>query len=209
MTAPNDLGPVVQSVTIAVLVIAWIAVGLRYYVRIFMVKSFGIDDWFITLTLASTYSPGTCQLLISIGQFHGRGDYYIFWCTLWNRKTITGVNGRFINRKHWKSNDGILLHPVIKQYSLLTKGIVLVDIGSHVYCYYVSAKILHLPLPPADRLEELASIRTLHHHGRYSRLLPLLWVLLTLWMSPCAKFLDFNTGSLPSRASHDQCNHWT
>jgi hypothetical protein len=55
MTAPNDLGPVVQSVTIAVLVIAWIAVGLRYYVRIFMVKSFGMDDWFITLTLVSTY----------------------------------------------------------------------------------------------------------------------------------------------------------
>jgi hypothetical protein len=56
MTAANDLGPVVQSVTIAVLVISWIAVGLRYYVRIFIVKSFGIDDWFITLTLVRNYS---------------------------------------------------------------------------------------------------------------------------------------------------------
>jgi hypothetical protein len=120
MTAPNDLGPVVQSVTIAVLVIAWIAVGLRYYVRIFMVKSFGIDDWFITFTLVSTYSSDASQMLISIDQFHGRGDYYIFWRTLWNRKTLTRFNGRFVNRKHRKSNDGSLLHPVIKKYSLLT-----------------------------------------------------------------------------------------
>jgi hypothetical protein len=58
--------------------------------------------------------------------------------------------------------------------------IVLVDIGSHVYCHNVPAEILHLPLPPADCLEELASIRALHHHGGYSRLLPLLWTFLTL-----------------------------
>jgi hypothetical protein len=85
-----------------------------------MVKSFGIDDWFITLTLVSACSSDASQMLISIDQFHGRGDYYIFWRTLWNRKTLTGVDGRFVHRKHRKSNEGSLLHSVIKQYSLLT-----------------------------------------------------------------------------------------
>jgi hypothetical protein len=57
--------------------------------------------------------------------------------------------------------------------------IVLVDIGSLVYYYDVPAEILNLPLPLEDCLEELASIRALHHDG-YSRLLPLLWNFFTL-----------------------------
>lgn len=59
----EDLGPLVHSVAIALLIIVWMAVGLRYYVRIFMVKSFGLDDWFATITLVS---PPSCVCNVAI-----------------------------------------------------------------------------------------------------------------------------------------------
>lgn len=74
MMAPNDLGPVARSVCIAVLVLAWATVGLRYYVRLWMVKSFGLDDWFITFTLLAFTTQASINLT---GVYYGIGKHLI------------------------------------------------------------------------------------------------------------------------------------
>jgi hypothetical protein len=43
--AIDDRGPLIAAVGILFLVLTWVAVTLRCYVRIFMIKSFGLDDW--------------------------------------------------------------------------------------------------------------------------------------------------------------------
>lgn len=48
--AIENQGPQVEAVAILFLALAWITVGLRCYVKIFMTKLFKIDDW---LALAS------------------------------------------------------------------------------------------------------------------------------------------------------------
>lgn len=44
-------GPDIKAVAILFLILAWIAVSLRCYVRVFMTKLFRIDDWFAVATL--------------------------------------------------------------------------------------------------------------------------------------------------------------
>jgi len=43
--AAEDRGPQVAAVAILFLILSWIAVSLRCYVRICMIKNFGADDW--------------------------------------------------------------------------------------------------------------------------------------------------------------------
>jgi len=43
--AIDNRGPLIAAVGILFLVLTWVAVSLRCYVRIFMIKSFGLDDW--------------------------------------------------------------------------------------------------------------------------------------------------------------------
>lgn len=43
----DDSLPTVVGVSIAFLTIAWIVVALRVYVRVFLLKSFKLDDWTI------------------------------------------------------------------------------------------------------------------------------------------------------------------
>jgi hypothetical protein len=50
MTA-EDRGPQVAGVAILFLILSWIFVSLRCYVRGFMIKSFGPDDWFAVASL--------------------------------------------------------------------------------------------------------------------------------------------------------------
>jgi hypothetical protein len=49
--AIENLGPEVEAVAILFLVLSWIAVGLRCYVKIFMKKVFNIEDWFAVASL--------------------------------------------------------------------------------------------------------------------------------------------------------------
>ena len=49
--AIENRGPQVEAVVFLFLVLAWIAVGVRCYVRIFMTKLFRIDDWLAVASL--------------------------------------------------------------------------------------------------------------------------------------------------------------
>lgn len=44
---------VVRAVAAAMLVLSWVALILRVYVRVWMVKAFGLDDYFAMATLVS------------------------------------------------------------------------------------------------------------------------------------------------------------
>jgi hypothetical protein len=50
MAIEND-GPQVEAVAILFLVLSWISVGLRCYVKLFMKKVFNIDDWLAVASL--------------------------------------------------------------------------------------------------------------------------------------------------------------
>lgn len=56
MMAKENRGPEVEAVAILFLILAWVFVALRCYVRIFMIKSFGTDDWLAVFALVSTFS---------------------------------------------------------------------------------------------------------------------------------------------------------
>jgi len=47
----EDRGPQLAAVTIAFLVTSWLLVSLRGFIRGWMIRSFGIDDWLMVLTL--------------------------------------------------------------------------------------------------------------------------------------------------------------
>ena len=49
--AIQDRGPQVEAVAITFLILSWIAVSLRCYVKFYMLKLFKIDDWFAVLSL--------------------------------------------------------------------------------------------------------------------------------------------------------------
>jgi hypothetical protein len=51
----EDRGPQVAAVAISFLVLSWVAVSLRVFVRSFMVKNFGMDDWLAVATLVSEF----------------------------------------------------------------------------------------------------------------------------------------------------------
>jgi hypothetical protein len=52
MSVPNR-GPELQAVCYTLAVSSVIAVALRIYVRVRMVKNFGLDDWFMCSALVS------------------------------------------------------------------------------------------------------------------------------------------------------------
>ncbi|KIN03210.1 hypothetical protein OIDMADRAFT_119103 [Oidiodendron maius Zn] len=49
----QDRGPQVEAVAITFLILSWIAVCLRCYVKLYMIKLFKINDWLAVLSLAS------------------------------------------------------------------------------------------------------------------------------------------------------------
>ena len=49
--ATGNRGPQVEAVVFLFLVLAWIAVGVRCYVKIFMTRLFRIDDWLAVASL--------------------------------------------------------------------------------------------------------------------------------------------------------------
>jgi hypothetical protein len=56
--AMEDRGPEFLIIVIVFLVLSWLTVLARCYVRIFMIKAFAVDDWLILVTLGffSIYS---------------------------------------------------------------------------------------------------------------------------------------------------------
>ncbi|KAF4446994.1 hypothetical protein F53441_9420 [Fusarium austroafricanum] len=93
MAVPNR-GPELQAVCYTLVTSAIITVLLRIFVRVRMVKNFGIDDWFMISALITFILFVTCALL---GVKHGTGrhrddldpeDYkqarqWWWWCYLW------------------------------------------------------------------------------------------------------------------------------
>jgi len=57
--AKENRGPEVEVVAILFLILTWISVSLRCYVRALMMKSFGMDDWLaiVALVCACPESP--------------------------------------------------------------------------------------------------------------------------------------------------------
>jgi hypothetical protein len=47
----EDRSQQVLAVALVFLLLAWITVGLRVYVRAFMLRTFALDDWLIVLAL--------------------------------------------------------------------------------------------------------------------------------------------------------------
>ncbi|KAI2474766.1 Integral membrane protein [Pyrenophora tritici-repentis] len=66
----EDRSGQVLGIALTFLVLAWVTVGLRCYVRTFMVKGFGIDDYTMLLTLCFFTSYLVCQIG---GALHGTG----------------------------------------------------------------------------------------------------------------------------------------
>ena len=94
-SVPNR-GPQLFGVDVFFVVIAPIAVLLRCYVRLFMVKAFGLDDWLMVFSMVS--APEDIMYLQEILQcvvilylllfiFHGR-------CTLWHWSSQIGLGTR-------------------------------------------------------------------------------------------------------------------
>jgi hypothetical protein len=54
--AAEDRGPQVAGVAIGFLTCTWVFVALRCYVRVFMTKAFGTDDWLSVISLVSSHT---------------------------------------------------------------------------------------------------------------------------------------------------------
>jgi len=51
--AAEDRGPQIAGVAIGFLTCTWVFVALRCYVRVYMTKGFGTDDWLSVISLVS------------------------------------------------------------------------------------------------------------------------------------------------------------
>lgn len=63
---PDTRGPALDIITIALTSVAGVVIGLRYYLRLCLLRSFGSDDIFIGLALVSVYCllASTSMLLL-------------------------------------------------------------------------------------------------------------------------------------------------
>jgi hypothetical protein len=64
--AIDDHGQLIAAVGILFLVLTWVAVTSRCYVRIFMIKSFGLDDWLSVAALVRL----ALQMHLELGTKH-------------------------------------------------------------------------------------------------------------------------------------------
>lgn len=55
----ENRGPELQAVGYTLLTAATIAISLRCYTRVFLVKNFGFDDWCMLAAMVS-FDPGCC-----------------------------------------------------------------------------------------------------------------------------------------------------
>lgn len=52
----GDWPQTLMTVTCVLMALSWVAVFLRIYVRAYMIRYFGLDDWFMVLTAVSGVS---------------------------------------------------------------------------------------------------------------------------------------------------------
>jgi hypothetical protein len=83
----EDRGPKMAAVSIAFVVIAWLFVSMRIYVRGWMIKALGMDDWLMITTLVGSYNDGMYvanfakvlftlnNVSILVGISHGTGKH--------------------------------------------------------------------------------------------------------------------------------------
>jgi hypothetical protein len=98
MAEIENRGPQLLGVDVFFIILALITTLLRCYVRIFMVKSWGKEDWFM---LAATVG----HILLSRARIIELNNYTTdcvcsllffldIWCPLWNRSSLCGLDGR-------------------------------------------------------------------------------------------------------------------
>jgi len=56
MDLSEDRGPQLVGLTAGLLALVWVTALLRFFVRIFVIKSFHVDDWFMVAALVSLLS---------------------------------------------------------------------------------------------------------------------------------------------------------
>ena len=55
---PTTAGPALNVIAILFMLLAYLFVGLRIYVRAWLLRSFGIDDWLMVICLVSRETRG-------------------------------------------------------------------------------------------------------------------------------------------------------
>lgn len=126
----EDRSSELYAVTLSVLVLVWISAFLRSYVRAFIVKSFGVDDWLMIFSAVSlkhmlswrsslmlcgspSVSPGTDERG-TLADFSKAHLFHVLRLrsdrpTLWNRKAFVGSGGiQYVDRHPGKDK---IKHP--------------------------------------------------------------------------------------------------
>lgn len=86
---PNR-GPELLAVDISFLIVAITAYALRCYVRIFMVKAFGRDDYLMAAATVRCFLPSIApNQLNMVACIHRLRNLVHHWSALWNRATQT------------------------------------------------------------------------------------------------------------------------
>lgn len=71
--AIENRGPALSAVAIFLVTMATTSFVLRAYVRAFMVRAFGVDDWFMLLATITFILFVTC---VNVGVHYGTGRHY-------------------------------------------------------------------------------------------------------------------------------------
>ena len=66
---PVTRGPALTIVNVIFITLVFVVVGLRYYTRLRITKSFGLDDWVIGVSLVNSRIFGTLSLLTCFIRF--------------------------------------------------------------------------------------------------------------------------------------------
>lgn len=109
--ATVDHGPEIAAVGIAFLTLSWVAVSLRCYVRIFITRSFGADDWLSITALVITSMiriVGDIVLTVSIDFVHAVLRSCNYRGPIWHWPT----HCRSFRRQYIFEHEG-MLRPII------------------------------------------------------------------------------------------------
>lgn len=80
--APNFVDPVTRGpgltvVNIIFIILVFVVVGLRYYTRLRITRSFGLEDWVIGISLVPTFAL-TCVVLVADNNFGWNRHFGIY-----------------------------------------------------------------------------------------------------------------------------------
>jgi len=94
----ENAGPQILGATYATTCFAFVTVVARFYVRTFMVKALGYDDFFMALAMA-TVSGHTCLNIVTLlipTSVHNHSDIHWTLRETWSRPTVS-TNESFRN----------------------------------------------------------------------------------------------------------------